>query len=125
MYTKNELMFPHEAIPLVRDARGPVWRDLVDRVAVLPQTHEDVLAFILLMIRINGCMSCETDSYRAMRGCMMCTLQTLRRFKESDDELVRMYRQAQADVRGYLSCSEAMPIWVDLDMDMLVEVDVF
>ena len=103
MYTNNELMFPHYAIPRLREARGTAWADLVDRIAKLPETHHEVLAFMLLMIRLNGCMSCETDSYRAMRGCTMCALQTLRRFKGSEDELIRMYQQALKDVSGYIT----------------------
>ncbi len=101
MYTKNELLFPHYAISRLRDARGDEWRALVDRVASLPETHEDVLSFMLMMIRLNGCMACETDSYRAMRGCSMCSLQTLRRAKETDAELVALFQRAQADVRRY------------------------
>lgn len=103
MYTKNELMFPHYAIPHLRDARGEAWRTLIDRVSALPETHEEVLAFMLAMIRLNGCMPCETDSYRAMRGCTVCTLQTLRRFKEPDEELLAIYEEALADIRAYLT----------------------
>ena len=91
MYTKNELMFPHYAIPRLREARGESWRELIDRLTALPETHEDILAFMLVMIRLNGCMACETDSYRAMRGCTMCTLQTLRRFKGSDADLLDLF----------------------------------
>jgi hypothetical protein len=103
MYTKNELMFPHYAIPHLRDARGEAWRKLIDRISALPETHEEVLAFMLTMIRLNGCMPCETDSYRAMRGCTVCTLQTLRRFKEPDSDLLLMYEEALVDIQAYLS----------------------
>ncbi len=102
MYAKNELMFPHHAIPRLLDSRGDDWRRLVARVSRLPETHEEVLAFMLLMIRFNGCMVCETDSYRAMRGCSRCALQMLRRFKGPDEELLQMYEDALADVRHYL-----------------------
>ncbi|MBN2303269.1 MAG: hypothetical protein JXQ72_02250 [Anaerolineae bacterium] len=102
MYAKNELMFPQYVIPHLRETRGAVWCALVDRVLALPETHEEALALMLTMIRINGCMSCETDSYRAMRGCVMCSLQTLRRLKETDEELLAMYERALADVRDYL-----------------------
>lgn len=117
MYTKNELMFPHYAIAQIREARGAVWRDLVDRIATLPESHEDVLGFMLVMIRINGCMPCETDSYRAMRGCVMCSMQTLRRFKGSDDDLVRMFRQAVEDIRHHQTRPDRSPI-----SDMIAEV---
>ena len=45
MYPKNEIMFPHKSIPSLRSLRGPEWQALVDRVAGLPETHEDSLAF--------------------------------------------------------------------------------
>ncbi len=107
MYTRNELMFPHYAIARLRDARGPAWRDLIDRVTSLPETHDDVLAFMLMMVRLNGCLPCETDSYRAMRGCAMCSLQTLRRYKDSDFELLAIYQQAQVDIREYRARASA------------------
>jgi hypothetical protein len=102
MYTKNELMFSHYVIPRLADSRGDKWRELVERIARLPETHHEVLAFMLMMVRLNGCLNCETDSYRAMRGCTMCALQSLRRFKGTDDELFKMYEQALNDIHSYL-----------------------
>lgn len=114
MYTNNELMFPHYAIPRLRDARGAAWSALIDRLSTLPETHEEVLAFMLVMIRLNGCLPCETDSYRAMRGCSICTLQTLRHFKGSDDELLTMYQEALVDMRRYLAQAETPRIVLSL-----------
>lgn len=98
MYTDNELLFPNYVIPSLRDLRGPKWRDLVDHIAPLEETHVETLAFMLMMIRLNGCMSCETDSYRAMRGCTACAHQTLRRFKGSDEDLLDLYETALDNV---------------------------
>ena len=114
MYTKNELLFPHTAIPRLREARGEAWRTLVERMMRLPETHEEVLAFMLMMIRVNGCMPCETDSYRAMRGCAMCSLQTLRRSKDTDDELLAAYQQALVDVRMHLQHTHAVVMVADM-----------
>lgn len=112
MYTKNELMFPHYVIPHLSESRGETWQRLVTRVLSLPETHEEVLAFMLMMIRLNGCLPCETDSYRAMRGCAMCSLQTLRRFKGTDDELLAAYHEALDDVRAYLGTPKpALPAY--------------
>jgi hypothetical protein len=119
MYTKNELMFPNYAIQHLRDARGDEWRKLIDHVASLPETHEEVLAFMLMMIRINGCLPCETDSYRAMRGCIMCTRQTLRRFKESDDELLHIYAEALDDVRAYQTEQRVPTLLISLPVQSL------
>ena len=63
---------------------------------------------MLLMIRINGCMACETDSYRAMRGCTACAHQTLRRYKGDDDELIGIYEQALADIRDFNAQSDLL-----------------
>jgi hypothetical protein len=103
VYTKNELMFPHHVIPALRQLRGPEWRSLIDRVCAVPEGHEESLAFVLMMVRLNGCMACETDSYRAMRGCDACAIQTLRRYKGPDCELIATYQQALEDVRRYLA----------------------
>lgn len=102
MYAENEILFPPYAIPDLRDARGEEWRSFVERIRRLPGDHIESMAFSLMMIRLDGCMNCETDSYRAMRGCVACALQTLRRFKGSDQELFDRYETALEDVRAYV-----------------------
>ena len=108
MYTKNELMFPPAVIPALRDQRGPEWQKLVDRVLTLEEDHPEMLAFVLLMIRLDGCMECETDSYRAMRGCNNCAIQTLRRLKTSDKELLKQYKAALKDVETFMLAKQPM-----------------
>ncbi|MCK5634381.1 MAG: hypothetical protein KAI06_04815 [Anaerolineales bacterium] len=102
MYADNELLFPAYVISSLRHSRGEEWSALVERVSNLPDDNIDILAFSLMMIRIDGCMSCETDSYRAMRGCKACSKQSLRRYKGSDLELVSAYQKALEDVQQYL-----------------------
>lgn len=102
MYTDNALMFPRQVIPSLRGLRGPEWDRLVERVVALPECHEESLAFMLMMINLNGCLSCETDSYRAMRGCCACAQQTLRRYKGSDAELLALYDSALDEVRAFM-----------------------
>ena len=101
MYTNNELMFPHNVIPSLKKLRGPQWQALVERVTTQSEYHEETLAFMLMMVRLNGCVACETDSYRAMRGCAACAHQTLRRYKGDDEELIVVFEQALADVRKF------------------------
>jgi hypothetical protein len=110
MYTNNEILFPHHDIPALRKLRGPKWRALVERVLTLPETHEETLALMLLMIRLDGCMVCETDSYRAMRGCASCAIQTLRRHKGSDDELLELFQQALEDVRDFADQNSVLSV---------------
>jgi hypothetical protein len=102
MHAGSELLFPPYAIAPLQGLRGPEWDDLVVRVAALPETHPESLAFSLMMMRLDGCLTCETDSYKAMRGCVQCAIQTIRRFKEDDEDLLQLYKEAQADVDAYL-----------------------
>ncbi|MCA9913383.1 MAG: hypothetical protein KC496_08530, partial [Anaerolineae bacterium] len=66
MYTVNEILFPAHVIPSLQNLRGEPWRKLVELIAPLSEKDERKLAFMLMMIRLNGCMACETDSFRAM-----------------------------------------------------------
>lgn len=96
MYTDNEILFPHYAIPALRNTRGPMWRNLIDRLSQQDETSVEVIALMSMMIELNGCLPCETDSYRAMRGCTACAQQTLRRFKGTDEELISAYKASLA-----------------------------
>jgi hypothetical protein len=96
-------MFPRSVIPTLREAKKPAWRNLVDRVASLEDTHPESLAFSLMMIRLDGCLECETDSFRAMRGCAACAMQSVRRYRTNERELLRLYQAALADVHAFLS----------------------
>src|SRR5688500_209294 len=106
MYVNTEILFPSYVIPVLRDLRGPEWRDLIDRVVSLPEDHPEVLAFVLMMIKLNGCMECETDSYRAMRGCAMCATQTLHRYKGPDRDLLNLYATALKEIETYQADQE-------------------
>lgn len=103
MYPKAEVLFPSPLIPKVRDLRGPLWMKLVDRVAKLPETHPDNLAFVLLMIRMNACLKCYSGSYKFMRGCEACAIQSVMQFKGEEEELMELYAQAQQDIENYLA----------------------
>jgi hypothetical protein len=98
---RTELLFPPRLIPDLRDLRGEEWRDLVDAIVALPETHPDVLAFCLMMIRLNSCLGCVSGSYRFMRGCELCAQQTIARFQGTDEELISMYEQAKDDLSHY------------------------
>jgi hypothetical protein len=81
---------------------------LIDRIARQPDDDPDVLAFSLMMIRLSGCMTCNSDSYRALRGCTHCAQHTVSRFKGSDEELIRRWNAARADVLAYLNAGQAV-----------------
>lgn len=110
MYTNNEILFPHHVIPSLRKLRGAEWQALVERIVKLPETHEETLAFMMMMIKLDGCMACETDSYRAMRGCAACAIQTLRRYKGDDAELVNQFYAALEEVRKFAGSHSGVSI---------------
>jgi len=98
-----EILFPPYAVAYLKDLRGPQWRQLVERVLRLEEDHPEALAFSWMMIRLDGCRTCEVDSFKAMQGCAACAVQTIRRFKGSDAELLKLYDEALSEVRAYLS----------------------
>lgn len=103
MYNSDtDLLFPPRVIPTLRNLRGESWRNLIDHVLNLEPTDLDRLAFILLMIRLGGCTSCQADSFRALRGCTQCAYQTVRRFRGSDEELLEMFADASREIERYL-----------------------
>lgn len=125
MYTENALFFPRQAISALRGTRGQEFNALIERILTLPETHEETLAFMLLMIQLNGCLSCETDSYRAMRGCTACAQQTLRRYKGSDTELFKAYQKALAEVRAFAESGKPISqlIVVDAPQSNVIPLD--
>ena len=103
MYQNDtEMLFPSRAIPSLKHLRGSNWQNLVESVADQSEGGADTLAFSLMMIRLAGCMTCHADSYRAMRGCTACAQQTVCRFRETDEGLIKLFQRAQKDVESYL-----------------------
>jgi len=101
-YYKTEMLFPSRVINRLKDLRGQEWHKLVDKASALPEMHPGKLAFMLMMIRLNRCLKCDADSYRAMRGCELCSRQAIKRFKGTEQELLNQFKQARKDVLEYL-----------------------
>ncbi len=97
----TDFIFPSRVIIKLRDLRGEGWRELVEHADSSDPMDPDHLAFVLMMVRVNGCESCNTDSFRAMRGCTSCSIQTLERSAESEKEYLRKYEKAQKDIQKY------------------------
>jgi hypothetical protein len=101
MYNSDtELIFPSRIIPGLRDLRGEKWQQLIDAVSQKAPESLEYTAFVLMMARMNGCVSCNVDSYRAMRGCTQCAHQSLRRFRGDDQELVTQFELACQEVKA-------------------------
>lgn len=94
----TEILFPMRVAPELRELRGQAWRELVNQAAAAPDASPQQLAFSLVMIRQCGCLTCHPDSYRAMRGCTLCSIQAVRRFRGDDSDLLRLVREALDEV---------------------------
>lgn len=103
MYQSDtEILFPMRVVPNLVELRGKSWRHLVSDVLGEPEASLNQLAFSLLLIRLSGCLTCHTDSYRAMRGCTVCATQVIKRFKGDDKELVSYFKRAKGDIQRYM-----------------------
>jgi len=98
----TDLLFPPRVIPALATLRGPEWQRLIAHLTPLPQNHPEVLGFMLMMVRLDGCLTCYADSYRAMRGCTLCARQAVARFKGTDQELIALWQDACQDIRHWL-----------------------
>lgn len=101
-HSDTEILFPMRVAPRLRDLRGDIWAELVDRVLKTPEASPEQLAFSLLLIRLDGCLTCHTDCYRAMRGCTVCAMTSVRRFRGDDEDLLEMYDQALDEVEVFM-----------------------
>lgn len=103
MYNSDtELLFPMRVIPALRELRSADWQHLVDQVLAQADDSPERAAFVLLMVRLGNCSTCEAGSYRALQGCTTCARQTVRRFRGSDRELEERHRHAQQEIERYL-----------------------
>jgi hypothetical protein len=98
MNDDTEILFPFRVIPSLRSLRGESWKNLIDQLCMPDVDERDRVGFSLMMVRLGGCGGCNADSFRAMRGCTHCARLTIRRFKNSDEELLELFTQARSEV---------------------------
>jgi len=114
----TDLLFPMRVAPELRDLRGEAWQKLVDRATCALDGSVDRLAFTLLIVQLCSCMTCHPDSYRALRGCTICAVQIVRRFRGDDQELLTMFEAAKTEVIAYLNHAESVASKVPLIGDI-------
>jgi hypothetical protein len=98
-----DLLFPSRAIESLQALRGEKWEELVKNVVMLEPGDPARIAFVLMMVKISGCTACQSDSFRAMRGCGLCSNTTIKRFRGSDQSLIDLYNDAKKDVVKYIN----------------------
>lgn len=102
MYPRSEILFPHRCVKALQRLRGLKWRGLVKRIAALPETQVDALAFSLMMIRLNKCLNCDLGSYKASLGCCACARRAINSFKGTDVQLIEKFEVTKRDLLEYL-----------------------
>lgn len=100
--TDTELLFPLRVIPSLGDLRGTEWQELIDHLSGDDAGQDEKIAFTALVVKLAGCAACNTDSFRAMKGCTQCSRLVLKRFKGVDAELIAIYRECYKEVGEYL-----------------------
>jgi hypothetical protein len=98
----TEVLFPSRVIPTLHDLRDEIWQTLVEHVEEHAPDSQEKLSFVLMMVKLGGCLSCDADAYRAHLGCTECARQTIRRFRGEDSELIDLYTQARLDIERYI-----------------------
>jgi hypothetical protein len=99
MYNNDaELLFPERVIKELPELRTQVWHGLVQEALIAESDSLERMAFVLMMVRLNGCTTCNADSFRAMRGCTQCAIQTIRRYRGKDQDLVKSFNEACKEI---------------------------
>lgn len=96
--TDTEVLFPSRVIPALRDLRGETWQTLVEHVDEQNAGSPEKKTFVLMMVKLGGCLTCDADAFRAHLGCTECARQTIRRFRGEDKELIDLYTQARLEI---------------------------
>lgn len=103
MYNPDtEILFPLRVVPQLKSLRGGEWAGLVDLVSSPESDKAQKYAFVLMMVKMSGCVNCDSDSFRAMRGCSQCARQSVRRFRGTDQDLLDQHLHLQKEVEAFL-----------------------
>jgi len=102
MYSRCEILFPHSRVSGLKKLKGDEWKQLTERIAALPETHEDALAFSHMMIKLCDCLNCDLGSYKAALGCAACSQRTINALRDTDKQLLRRFDKSHKEVELYL-----------------------
>lgn len=102
----TELLFPLRVVPDLKKLRGHQWDELIDQVIQEDGERIRQKAFVLMMVRLGGCLTCNADSFRAMRGCTQCAQRTVRRIRETDEDLLRKFDAYHEEIQRYMENRE-------------------
>lgn len=87
---------------MLHQLHGDGWRDLLDHIRSEDCPPLDLYAFVLMMVRMCGCTGCNSDSFRAMRGCTICAKQCVKRFRGGEREILDQFGLMKKEVATYM-----------------------
>jgi hypothetical protein len=99
MYMQSELLFPHRGVADLKGLRDKEWDVLVERVASLPETDIDSLAFLLLIVRTCDCANCDMGSYKD--SCFIASDHSI------NGQLMGQFEEARAEILAYLASTDS------------------
>ena len=103
MYNSDtELLFPLRVVPSLSGIRGDEWQALLDKVSAPNAAVVDQIGFVLMMVRMGGCVGCNADSFRAMKGCTQCARQNIKRHRGTDQEMLELFEQTSREAEIFL-----------------------
>ena len=103
MRMRLEILFPHSRVSGLKNLHDEDWKSLVERIAALPETHPDALAFSYMMIKLCNCLNCDLSSYKASLGCSVCSQRTVNAVRDSNQVLMKEFKKAKKEVLAYLN----------------------
>ena len=101
LVNEADIIFPPRVIPELRDLRGIEWQKWIDRASGYSPDSQDRAALVLMMVKLAGCVTCQADSFKAMRGCALCAAQTIKRFRGEDNELFHLIEAAKQEILDF------------------------
>lgn len=99
---ETELIFPVRLLNGIKNLRGTGWKSLIEETTENDFDLIKKVTLTLLMAKLCGCITCNADSYRANRGCKICSQQAIRRLKISDNDLESMYKRFYIKTKKYI-----------------------
>lgn len=95
-------LFPSFALPRLGRMRGHKWARLVERVAELPATDPEHMAYTLMMRRLSHLVGPKDSHVCFQPGCVTCALDVLERYGGSERDLMAQYRATLDEVRAFV-----------------------
>lgn len=96
----TEILFPLRVIPSLLDLRSEDWHSLVEFVIECDENSIEKMGFVFMMVRLGGCVTCNSNSFRAMRGCTDCAQRTIKRYREGDAELRMIFNDCCNELKN-------------------------